>query len=263
MRIALGIEYDGSAYFGWQRQEALPSVQSFVEQALMQIAQAPIQINCAGRTDRGVHATAQVVHFDSPVERPEQAWVQGVNSHLPQDIKIIWAKTVADDFHARFSATARAYRYLLLNRPLRPALHYNQVSWEYRSLDIKRMQQAAPYFLGEQDFSSVRGAGCQSKTAMRNVHHVKIKQQGDLIIFDIKANAFLLHMIRNMVGVFLDIGAGEQEPMWAESVLALKDRTASAATAPPQGLYLTQVIYPETAEVPSDLRLPLLGWGPS
>ena len=251
-RVALAVSYNGSAYRGWQsqRKPQVNTVQEELERCLSQVANAPVKVQCAGRTDAGVHASHQLVHFDTPVARPEKAWVMGGNTLLSRDIAIHWAKPVVKDFNARFSATARRYRYLILNSSSRNSLLGNGVTWESRPLDEKTMHAAAQSLLGEQDFSSYRAAGCQSRTPMRNVHFVEVSRQQDLVIIDIQANAFLHHMVRNIVGVLVEIGAGWQPVDWAKTVLDTRDRTQAAATAPPFGLYLVDVIYPKQFELP-------------
>lgn len=244
IRIALGVEYNGSAFYGWQRQENLPTIQGALEDALAKIADAPIEIFCAGRTDAGVHASAQVVHFDVAEARPLLAWTRGVNSNLPKNISSRWSMVVDEHFHARFSALSRRYRYIIFNDPLPSALLHNQVTWERRWLDVAKMQKALPYFLGEKDFSSFRSAQCESKTPMRNVQEALIFRKENLVIFEIQANAFLHHMVRNIMGVLIEIGTGNQPPEWAEAVLQAKDRKAAAKTADPSGLYLSRVNYP-------------------
>ena len=250
MRIAVGLEYKGSNYHGWQRQPKLLSVQECVEQALTKVANQKIQITCAGRTDVGVHAKNQVIHFDTNAERKIDAWILGGNSNLPCDISIKWAQQVAPDFHARFSALARSYRYLIYNNKIRPALFAELVTWHLKNLNEKNMSKAAQYLLGEYDFSSFRGCDCQSKTPMRNIHNIHIKRRGKLIILDITANAFLLHMVRNIAGLLIAIGEGKQEPIWAREVLQSCDRQVAAATASAHGLYLTRVYYPDRYNLP-------------
>lgn len=249
-RIALGIEYDGAAHFGWQRQREVPSVQEHLEKALSKVANCTIEVQCAGRTDAGVHATGQVVHFDCEAERPERAWTLGVNTNLPNSIAVTWCKAVDEDFHARFSATHRRYRYVILNSKLRPAILHDGVTHVYRELDADRMHQAAQALIGEQDFTSFRAALCQSKTPFRNVTAVSVSRMGAYVIVDIQANAFLHHMVRNITGALIEIGAGEQDISWIAELLALKDRTQAAATAKPNGLYLVDVTYPDIYALP-------------
>lgn len=248
MRIALGIEYDGHSYHGWQIQvnahKKLPTVQGILQTALSRIADQPIELYCAGRTDAGVHASGQVVHFDTDAKRHPDAWIWGANSYLPPEIAVRWSKSVDYGFHARFSALARRYRYLIYNHPIRPAILSGRVTWYYYPLEVSRMQEAAHYFLGEQDFSSFRSSECSSKTAMRNVMSLSITREGNFVIIEIEANAFLHHMVRNVAGVLMRIGAGWEQPEWARQVLQARDRRAAAETASPQGLYLVQVRYP-------------------
>jgi tRNA pseudouridine38-40 synthase len=245
-KVALALSYDGSQFHGWQsqRKPQVPTVQEALEAALSKIANTSILVQCAGRTDTGVHASHQVVSFDSPVERLEKAWVMGVNSHLPDSIAVAWAKPVDDEFNARFSATARRYRYVILNTPARPALMNNGVTWFSRELDEQAMHEAAQSLIGELDFTSYRAAACQSRTPMRNVHFIDVSRNKDLVIVDIQANAFLHHMVRNVVGVLLEIGCGSKSVEWSGQVLAAKNRSVAAPTASPCGLYLVDVIYP-------------------
>jgi len=250
-RIALGIEYDGASVYGWQRQKDVPSVQEHLEKALTVVADRPIGVQCAGRTDAGVHATGQVVHFDSDVERPERAWTLGVNANLPETVSVTWAKPVSEDFHARFSATHRRYRYVIHNSRMRPAILHGGVTHEYRELDESKMHQAAQALLGEQDFTSFRAALCQSKSPYRNVTSVSVYRQGRYVILDIRANAFLHHMVRNIVGSLSAIGAGEQPVDWIAHLLSLKDRSKAATTAKPNGLYLVDVTYPDSFAIPN------------
>jgi len=257
MRIALGIEYDGAAFYGWQRQREVNSVQQELEIALSKVANQSIELFCAGRTDAGVHATGQVVHFDTSAVRDEKAWVMGTNAQLPDAIAVTWAKTVPDDFHARFSATARRYKYIIYNHKYRPAILRSGLSHYHQKLDLELMQQAAPYLLGEQDFSSFRAIQCQSKTPFRNVHHLQLSRHGDYIVLDIKANAFLHHMVRNITGSLLEVGMKRRPPEWIAQLIAAKDRTLAAATAKPGGLYLVDVDYPEAFDIPSTAAGPL------
>ena len=250
-RYALGIEYDGSRYCGWQFQDHSPSVQEKIEQALSKVADHPVRVTCAGRTDTGVHALGQVVHFDTGAERPEHAWVLGGNANLPEDISLLWAKPVAHDFHARFSAIRRLYRYVIFNRPVRPAILASRVSWEYRPLHLERMREAAQYLIGEHDFSSYRALACQAKSPVRTLHRLEIQRQADLVLLELEANAFLHHMVRNIAGVLMKIGAGEAEPIWAREVLELRDRTQGGVTASPHGLYFVTAYYPEQYSIPA------------
>ncbi|HVY53926.1 MAG TPA: tRNA pseudouridine(38-40) synthase TruA [Gammaproteobacteria bacterium] len=249
MRIALGIEYDGSHYHGWQAQKSvqkgLPTVQGELQFALSKIADEPVQLHCAGRTDAGVHATGQVVHFDTEAKRHPDAWIWGTNSHLPKDIAVRWAKSVDYGFHARFSALSRRYRYIIYNNPIRPALLLSKVTWNYFPLNVEAMQNAAPFFLGEQNFNSFRSSECSSNSPMRNITELTISRRNDFVIIEIEANAFLHHMVRNIAGVLMRIGAGWEKPEWAQEVLLAQDRRKAAETAPPHGLYLINVRYPE------------------
>ncbi len=257
MRIALGIEYDGTAFYGWQRQREVNSVQQELELALSTVANQPVELFCAGRTDAGVHATGQVVHFDTTAVRDSKAWVMGTNARLPDAIAVRWAKQVPDDFHARFSATARRYRYIIYNHKYRPAILRSGLSHYHQTLNVELMQQAAPYLLGEQDFSSFRAVQCQSHSPYRNVHHLNIERCGDYIVLDIKANAFLHHMVRNITGSLLEVGMQNRPPQWIAQLLAAKDRNLAAATAKAGGLYLVEVDYPQHFELPTVTAGPL------
>ena len=258
-RVALGIEYHGGAYAGWQAQRSpgLPTVQETLEAALSRIADHPVSTVCAGRTEAGVHASAQVVHFDTRAERPLRAWVMGVNSLLPADVAVQWAREVGPDFHARFSARYRRYRYLVLTRAQRSALAAGSACLERRPLDAPRMHEAAQCLLGERDFSAFRGAGCQSRTPMRRLDRVAVSSAGDLLTIEVEANAFLLHMVRNIAGSLLTIGTGDRPPQWLAEVMESRDRTRAAATAPAQGLYLVDVGYDAHWGLP---RLPAGPW---
>lgn len=251
-RVAMALSYDGGAFRGWQtqRKPQVDTVQEVVERCLSRIADAPVRVQCAGRTDAGVHASYQVVHFDSPSARDEKAWVMGGNTLLPRGVAIQWAMPVDPGFNARFSATARRYRYLILNTRSRSALLSGGVTWVGSPLDEGRMQEAAQALIGELDFTSYRAAGCQSNTPMRNVHFIEVSRRGDLVIIDIQANAFLHHMVRNIAGVLMEIGSGRRSVPWAGEVLAARDRTVGAATAPPFGLYLVDVLYPAHFSLP-------------
>ncbi|MGF1870070.1 tRNA pseudouridine(38-40) synthase TruA [Photobacterium indicum] len=251
MRIALGIEYDGAKYCGWQRQVDVDSVQERLEKALSHIANKPIAVFCAGRTDTGVHGTGQVVHFDVDVDRQMVAWTIGVNAHLPRDISVRWATQVSDDFHARFSATARRYRYIIYNNALRPAIFGVGVSHYHGHLDEKKMHEAAQYLVGEHDFTSVRASQCQSRSPWRAMKHVNVSRQGDFVIIDIKANAFVHHMVRNIAGSLIRVGRGQETPEWMKWVLEQKDRRVAGETAKAAGLYLVAVDYPEEFGLPS------------
>ncbi|PCI37263.1 MAG: tRNA pseudouridine(38-40) synthase TruA [Thiotrichales bacterium] len=250
MKMALGIEYDGSTFSGWQRQPHRATVQQVVETALQRIAQQPIKVVTAGRTDARVHALAQVVHFTTDTTRTLYSWVNGTNSYLPQGVRVIWARVVPDDFDARYSAISRSYRYIIYNHTVRPALLAGRVSWYHRVLDVAKMQQAAQYWLGEHDFSSMRAASCQSKSAVREITALKLTQDRRFIFIDVSANAFLQHMIRNMVGTLLPIGYGDKPVLWAKEILDAKNRSTAGATALPDGLYLRKVVYPDRYKIP-------------
>ena len=264
-RIALGLEYDGSSFSGFQKQSspALPTVQGCLETAISRVADTPISTTCAGRTDAGVHATGQVIHFDTPVDRGNKAWTEGVNSLMPDSVRVLWAQSVNDDFHARFSATARRYHYVILQRDTASALLAGKVTHWRGDLDVAAMNEAAQMLLGEQDFSSFRAAGCQSKTPNRNVHHARVVRQGAYIVLDIEANAFLQHMVRNIAGTLLDIGQGKYSTGWMRELLAKADRTQASMTASGDGLYLTSVTYPASFALPVQLNLPPLLLGGS
>lgn len=251
-RIALGIRYDGTGYHGWQSQGRLTTVQRTVENALSAVADQEINVTCAGRTDAGVHATAQVVHFETEAKRSDYAWVFGANSNLPNSISVTWAKFVDPTFHARFSATARRYRYVVFNHSVRPGILRHAVGWFHRPLDEHRMQEAAQHLLGEHDFNAFRGAGCQAKNAVRTIHELTIQRQRRMIIIEVYANAFLLHMVRNIAGSLLEVGAGRHPSEWMRKVLLSRDRRQAAMTISPSGLYLVDVDYPESFDLPKN-----------
>ena len=250
MRIALGIEYDGTAYNGWQRQETGIGVQTRVEDAISMVADAAVETVCAGRTDSGVHASAQVVHFDCNAIRTRRGWLAGVNANLPDDINASWATFVDDDFHARFSATSRTYRYLILNRFVRSALSRNRAWWVYEPLNEQTMQQAAEHLLGEHDFSAFRAAGCRASTPHRKLISLQISRSGDCLAITVAGNAFLRRMVRNIAGMLVTVGKGDAKPDWAKAVLESRDRTQGGVAAPPQGLTLTNVEYPDQFKIP-------------
>lgn len=257
MKIALGIEYNGKPYNGWQRQQSVNSVQAELERALSLIANEKIDVFCAGRTDSGVHATGQVVHFETQANRPLKAWAFGTNAHLPDDIAVKWALDVEQDFHARFSAKARRYRYILYCNKLRSAILPYGVTHTHLDLNEQLMHQAGQYLLGENDFSSFRAAQCQSHTPWRNIHHLNVSKQGNYIIVDIQANAFVHHMVRNIVGSLIEVGAGNQPIEWIDWLLKQRNRSLAAPTAKPDGLYLVDVIYPEQFNIPKTSLGPL------
>ena len=243
MRIALGIEYAGTKFTGWQSQPDGRAVQDAVERALGEIAGARIATSAAGRTDAGVHATAQVVHFDSTVARPDTAWVRGVNSHLPPEIAVQWAVPVTPGFHARFAATGRHYAYLLVNAPVRPAILAGRAGWYHRPLDVAAMREGAAALAGTHDFSAFRAALCQAKSPVKTLGVAAVAAEGGCIRFDFSANGFLHHMIRNIVGALIQVGSGNAPPSWIAELLAGRDRTRAAATFAPDGLYLCGVDY--------------------
>lgn len=257
-RIALGVEYDGANYSGWQKQLSpqQETIQCHIENALSKIANQKITVTCAGRTDAGVHATCQVIHFDCSIDRGTKAWVVGSNSLLPKSIRILWAKNVSTDFHARFSATARRYLYLIYQRKIESAVFAGHISHERSVLDMDAMNGAAQSLLGEQDFTAFRAAGCQSKSANRNVMHAEVYKKGSIIVFDIQANAFLQHMVRNIMGSLLMIGRGEKPVGWIEELLQGKNRCLAGKTAAPDGLYLVAVNYPPQFGIPSEFVTP-------
>lgn len=260
MRIAVVVEYDGSQYHGWQAQTGLHTIQQSLENALSKVADSPISVVCAGRTDTGVHASNQVVHFDTEKERTIRSWIHGANTYLPKDICLKWGKHVSDEFHARFSALSRRYRYVIYNNPIRPALLRSNVTWQYRQLDHKLMHEAAQNLLGEQDFTSFRSVECQSKTATRTIENIQVSRNGDMLVIDVTANAFLHHMVRNIAGVLISVGAGKKPVAWVKDVLAAKDRKLGAETAPSYGLYLVQVTYPKEFMIYQTNPGPLFMW---
>ena len=257
-RLALAVQYDGREFNGWQQQRspAMPSVQDALEMALSSVADEAVTVQCAGRTDSGVHASHQVVHFDAPVDRPETAWTLGVNSQLPDTVAVKWVAQVPDDFNARFSATARRYRYVILNSAQRPAHLTAGVTWVASRLNDVAMHDAAQALLGERDFSAFRAAGCQSRTAMRNVHHARVGRVGELVVLDIQANAFLHHMVRNIAGSLIQVGLGQQSNDWLAGLLETRDRSLAAATAPAAGLYLVDVHDPDRFGLPEEVPGP-------
>jgi tRNA pseudouridine38-40 synthase len=250
-RFAAGLEYDGRAYSGWQFQPGLHTVQDQVQRALARVADTPVDVVCAGRTDAGVHASAQVFHFDSGAPRSERAWRLGANTYLPNDVSVLWVREVPEQFHARFSATARSYRYLILNRDSRPGLAMGRATWERRPLDVDRMHAAAQVLVGEHDFSAFRAIECQAKSPMRRVERIDITRQGEWVRLDVTANAFLHHMVRNLAGLMMAVGEGGSPTERVAEVLASRDRKTNAATAPPDGLYLAGVRYPPEFGLPA------------
>lgn len=257
-RVALAVEYLGGQYHGFQTQPTgVATVQQHLERALSAVANEPVTLVCAGRTDAGVHATGQVVHFDTLAERPEKAWVLGTRANLPFDIAVRWARPVEPGFHARFSAGSRTYRYLISDRKTYSALTHQQVTWSRKRLDEHAMREAGQALVGEHDFTSYRASQCQAKSPVRRIEYLHIVRRGDLVVLEVKANAFLHHMVRNIVGVLMAIGAGEAPVAWAGEILAARDRRAGGVTARPFGLYLVNVAYPERFGLPITAPGPL------
>jgi len=255
MRLALGIEYDGTDFQGWQKLSHGPTVQAEVELALSFVPNAPTVVQCAGRTDSGVHALCQVVHFDTAAQRNPRGWVLGANSRLPGSISVRWAMPVADDFHARYSARARRYRYRILDRNIRPALLRRYVAWERLPLDADAMHRAAQALIGEHDFSAFRAVQCQARHAIREMQEIGVRREGGEVVVDVRANAFLHHMVRNIVGSLLVIGRGEIHEEWMAELLRARDRTIAGATAPPQGLCFLGPLYPANWGLPVEATL--------
>jgi tRNA pseudouridine38-40 synthase len=250
-RYALGIEYDGSAFMGWQRQpHPGRTVQAAVEEALAKVADHPVDVVCAGRTDTGVHASGQVIHFDTEARRDLRGWLLGTNSNLPPDVAAGWIKDMPEDFHARFKATARQYRYLILNRGTRPALARSELTWVYRPLEVEPMQAAAGNLIGKHDFSAFRSVDCQAKQPVRTLRRLDVRREGERIIVDVVADGFLHHMVRNIIGVLLEVGQGRRAPEWSREVLEGRDRALGGVTAPAYGLTLVAVEYPAEFAVP-------------
>ena len=255
MRIAIAIEYDGSDFYGWQRLSHGPTVQGAVEAALSTVADAPVEVVCSGRTDAGVHAFCQVAHFDAPVDRPMRAWVLGGCSNLPPGVAVLWAQPVADDFHARYDARARRYRYRLVNRMSRAALERRSCSWEPQPLDADAMHRAAQTLVGEHDFSAFRSSQCQAPHARRHLHAISVSRDGEYVVIDVQANAFLHHMVRNSVGSLLPIGRGEKPEPWMAELLAGRDRDVAGPTASPNGLHFVGALYPAECHLPVSVSL--------
>ena len=251
MRIALGLEYDGSAFCGWQTQPSGCGAQDHLQASLAQLAGAPIEVTAAGRTDTGVHATAQVVHFDTEAERDDVAWVRGTNAHLVPALRVVWSARVSDEFHARYSARSRTYRYFLLNEPVAPAILDRRIGWYHRPLDLQPMQAAIEYVKGEHDFSAFRDAQCQAKSPIREMLEARVEKRGNVFAFTFRANAFLHHMIRNLGGSLVYIGAGKHETRWMSELLASGDRRLAAPTFAPDGLYLAGVEYDPAFGLPA------------
>jgi len=250
MRYALGIEYDGAEFFGWQRQSHAPSVQLSVEKALSVVANHPVVVICAGRTDTGVHGRGQVVHFDSPSVRSERQWMLGINSNLPDAVRVLWIRAVDDSFHARFGAHSRSYQYNILNRWVRPAIGVAYYGWCRDELNAEHMHEAAQVLLGRHDFSAFRSSGCSAQHAVREVTEISVCRQRDVITIDITANAFLYHMVRNIVGSLIAVGKGDKTPQWFAEVMEGRDRKLAGVTAEPHGLYFMSVRYDSKYQLP-------------
>lgn len=250
MHIALGIEYDGSQFHGYQKQPGLRTVQGELENAISNVANERIHIHCAGRTDTGVHALGQVIHFETNAQRHDKAWIYGCNSQLPKDVCVRWGQIVDDQFHARYSALSRRYLYVIYNNKIRKSLFSSYLTWQYRELDAAKMHDAAQLLIGKHDFSSFRAIECQSPTPIRTITHFTVERRNELVLIDVTANAFLHHMVRNMAGSLISIGCGRNEVGWIKEVLAEKDRVKAAETAPAYGLYLMNVEYPSQYSFP-------------
>jgi tRNA pseudouridine38-40 synthase len=250
LRLAIGLEYRGAGFCGWQSQPSGCGVQDAVESAVAAIAGEPTPVTAAGRTDAGVHAALQIAHFDVSVTRPLNAWVRGVNAHLPPGVAVLWAQPVDADFHARFAAIERGYRYVLLNHPVRAAGLAGLVGWHHRPLDVARMNAAAAQLLGEHDFSAFRAAECQAKTPVKDLRMARIERRGDYLLCDFRADGFLHHMVRNIMGCLIQVGAGARPPGWLGELLTGRDRTLAAPTFDAAGLYLTHIRYPSRFALP-------------
>lgn len=250
-RIAIGVEYDGTRYAGWQRQPEVPTIQAELEAALAAVADHPVELTCAGRTDAGVHALGQVAHFDTSARREPRGWTLGTNTRLPDDIALLWSAPVPADFHARYGALSRSYRYLILNRPSRPGLARHRVCWIHRPLDAAAMHDAAQCLVGEHDFSAFRAAECQARTPLRRLHRIAVRRSGDLIAIDVTANAFLHHMVRSIAGSLIAVGQSDRPAGWVAEALASRDRRAAGITAPASGLYFLSAEYPPHCGLPA------------
>ncbi len=254
MRIALSLEYDGAGFCGWQSQINGCGVQDCLEKALQKLADHELRVSAAGRTDTGVHALCQVVHFDTTKARPMSAWARGVNANLPKNLRVLWARQVDDSFHARFEAEQRSYQYLLVNQPVSPAIMLGKVGWFHLPLDVNAMQEAANYLIGEHDFSAFRAAECQAKSPIKQLHRAEVRRAGNSIVFDFCANAFLHHQVRNMVGALVYVGKGKYKPEYLMQLLESRDRKQSPPTFSPDGLYLTGVKYDAKWGLPETQR---------
>jgi len=259
-RYAIGLEYDGSEFLGWQIQRQEPTVQGCVEKALAVVADHEARVSCCGRTDAGVHALCQVAHFDSPAERDERSWILGLNSNLPPGISVLWVRPVDESFHARFSAFSRSYRYLVLNRWIRPALDAHRMSWCRTPLDADKMNEAAQALLGEHDFTSFRARACQARHAVREIQQISVERFGEVVSLEVTANGFLYHMVRNIAGALMRVGLGEEKVGWVQGVLEKRDRTEAAITAAPDGLYFLTARYPESYGLPISVPAFSRGW---
>ena len=258
MRIALGLEYDGSAFCGWQSQASGCAIQDHVQSSLSQLAAERINVTAAGRTDAGVHATAQVIHFDTDAGRPDHAWVRGTNTNLHPAVRVLWSHPVTSEFHARYSALSRTYRYVLLNHPVEPAILRGRVGWCHRPLDLGLIAESLQPLIGQHDFSAFRDAECQAKSPVRNLLEARVEQAHDTFVFTFRANAFLHHMVRNIVGAAVYVGSGKKPPSWLAELLAARNRTLAAPTFAPDGLYLTAVEYDPAFGLPAFRSWPAL-----
>jgi len=260
LRYAIGLEYDGSQFLGWQIQRQEPTVQGCLEKALTRVADHEIRVHCCGRTDTGVHALGQVAHFDTPAERSERQWILGLNSHLPDGVSVLWIRQIDDTFHARFSAFSRSYRYQLLNRWVRPALEAKRMSWCRTPLDADKMHEAAQALLGEHDFTSFRATACQARHPVREIQEISVERAGDVVSLAVTANGFLYHMVRNIAGSLIRVGLGDEPVSWPGQVLTRCDRAQAAPTAPPEGLYFVSARYPEQFDLPAKTSAFPRGW---
>lgn len=259
-RYAIGLEYDGSHFLGWQIQRQEPTVQGCLEKAVASVANEASRVVCSGRTDTGVHALGQVAHFDTGACRPERSWILGLNSNLPPAVSVLWIREVDDSFHARFSAFSRSYRYRILNRWIRPALESSRMSWCRYPLDADKMHEAAQALMGEHDFTSFRARACQARHAVREIQQISVARTADAVTLDITANGFLYHMVRNIAGSLIRVGRGEEPVRWMKEVLEQMDRTRAAPTAPPEGLYFLGARYPEQYSLPDSSQAFPRGW---
>jgi tRNA pseudouridine38-40 synthase len=258
VRVALGVEYDGTHFAGWQIQPNQRTVQGTLENAITTVANHAVRITAAGRTDSGVHALNQVIHFETDALRSERNWILGLNANLPRDVNVVWARNVDDEFSARFSAVRRTYRYLILNRVSRSAIHDDRMWWVFRPLDEEKMQQAADLLVGHHDFSAFRAKECQANSPIKTLEKITVKRHQDCISIDVEAQSFLHHMVRNLVGVLVPIGEGKFPVEWAKQVLESRDRAQGGITSPPQGLYFTNVEYPAHYSLPTVSGFPVL-----